>query len=106
LARVLAGQTGETDRAIEHMALLLGTPGQPDEKRADWLSLMAAWQFKFKHDPDAARQTMERLIRDYPDSSQAFAARRRLNLMDAELHTQRARANVAKIRILPDGTKS
>lgn len=105
LARVLAGQTGETDRAIEHMALLLGTPGQPDEKRADWLSLMAAWQFKFKHDPDAARQTMERLIREYPNLSQAFAARRRLNLMDAELRTQQARTNTAKIRILPEETK-
>ena len=106
MARVLAGPTGETDRAIEQVELLLGLPGQPDEKRADWLSLMAAWQLKFKHNPDAARQTMERLIRDYPNSPQAFAARRRLNLMDAEFRTHQAKANVVKIRILPDETEN
>ena len=106
LARVFAEQLAKADLAIEQLELLLGLAGQPDSKRAEWLSLIAAWQLRLKHDPDAARQTMQRLIREFPQSPQAFAAQRRLNLMDAELRMQRARAAVAKMKFTPPAIHS
>jgi TolA-binding protein len=82
LARTFAEQLGKADSAIEQLEFLLGLVGPPDNKRAEWLGLIAAWQLKFKHDPAAARQTLERLVGEFPDSPQAFAAHRRLRLLD------------------------
>ena len=59
------------------------------EKRAEWLSLIAAWQLRHRRDPAAARLVLQRLIREYPDTAQAFAAQRRLNLLKAEAETRK-----------------
>jgi TolA-binding protein len=58
-------------------------PDQPDSHRAEWLGLVAAWHIKYRHDSDTGRKTLERLIREFPQTAQAFAARRRLQLLDA-----------------------
>ena len=81
LARTLAEQLGKVDAAIEQVEFLLGLVGPSANKRAEWLGLIAAWQLKFKHDPASARQTLERLVGEFPDSPQAFAAQRRLRLL-------------------------
>jgi hypothetical protein len=93
LARLFGDQLGEADLAIEQVELLLGMADQPKEKQAEWFSLIAAWQLRHKHNADAARQTMQRLIRDYPRSPQAFAAQRRLSLLDAERRMQQTQGN-------------
>ncbi len=102
LARVLAEQLGKVDLAIEQIELLLGMPSAPENKRADWLGVIAAWQLKFKHDHEAATQFMERLVQEFPKSPQALAAQRRLALLAAEKKLQQLRSGRPAIRILPD----
>jgi TolA-binding protein len=102
LARVLAERLGKVNLAIEQIELLLGMADTEDNKRAEWLGLIAAWQLKFKHDRDTARQLMERLIREFPKSPQALAANRRLALMAAEKKLQQLRTARPAIKIALD----
>src|SRR5205814_9783869 len=83
LARLFADRLARDDLGIEQITLLLNMPDQEDAKRAEWLSLAAAWQIKYRQDFDLGRKLLERLIREFPDSPQAFGARRRLQSSDA-----------------------
>ena len=105
LARVLAGQLGKVDLAIEQIELLLGLSDATESKRAEWLGLIAAWHLKFKQDPDAARHFLERVVGEFPNSPQALAARRRLNLMAVEAKVEQMRASRPKLRIVPDAAE-
>jgi hypothetical protein len=104
LARLLAEKLGKVDAGLEQLELLLTMRGQPEQKAAEWLALLAAWQLKFKRNEIAARNNLERLVREFPQTAQAFAAQRRLNLMDLEAKL-RARAaaptDPPKISLLP-----
>jgi hypothetical protein len=91
LARIFAERLGRAGLAIEQLELLIGMPGQPAQKAAEWLGLIAAWQLRYQQNPDAARKLLERLIREYPETAQAFAAQRRLNLIEMELRISKAR---------------
>jgi hypothetical protein len=84
LARLFAEPLSQADLAIEQIELLLGMAAQPDRQRAEWLSLIAAWQLRHRHDPTAARAILQRLLQEFPNTAQAFAAQRRLSLLDAE----------------------
>jgi hypothetical protein len=84
LARLFAEHLDQPDRGIEQVTLLLDMPDQPDVRRAEWLGLIAAWHIRYRQDTDAGRQILERLLREFPKSPQAFAARRRLQLLDAD----------------------
>jgi hypothetical protein len=64
-------------------------PSQPPEKMAGWLALIAAWEIRRGGDRQAARARLEQLLRKYPKSVQALAARRRLELLDQEEHAAR-----------------
>jgi hypothetical protein len=105
LARIFTEQLDKVDLGIEQLQLLLTIKEQPGANAAEWLALLGAWQIKYKHDFSAGRQTLEQLLCDYPRSPQAFAAQRRLNLMDVEMKLRTARANAGdparelKIRI-------
>ena len=83
LARLFAERLDQPDLGIEQVTLLLDLPDQPDLRRAEWLGLIAAWHIRHRHDSDAGRKVLERLIREYPKTPQAIAARRRLQLLDA-----------------------
>ena len=102
LARVLAGQLGKVDLAIEQIELLLGLSDAAESKRAEWLGLIAAWQLRFKRDPDTARHLLERVVGEFPNSPQALAARRRLNLLAVEEKVEKMRASRPRLRIVPD----
>ena len=84
LAVLLAENLDRADLAIDQIELLIGMPGQPGQKTAEWLGMIAAWLIKYRGDGEKARTILERLIREFPQSAQAFAAQRRLNLMDME----------------------
>ncbi len=104
LARLFAEHLDRVDSGLEQLRLLLEMPGQPESLRANWLSLMAAWQLKYRQDKPAARQSLERVLRDFPHSPQALAARRRLQLLDAQ-HKQQAAPPPPRpktIRLSPD----
>jgi tetratricopeptide (TPR) repeat protein len=90
LARLWAEDLGQVEMGIEQLELLLGMGGATRAKAAEWLGLMAAWHLKFPPNPAAARAVMERLVRQYPQSPQALAAQRRLNVMDIEARMRQA----------------
>jgi hypothetical protein len=94
LARVLAEVLGKAEPAIAQLELLLNMPSATPEQAANWLGLMAAWQLRYLNDRAAGRETMERLIRRYPQSGPALAAVARINLMDIEARARAARANL------------
>jgi hypothetical protein len=84
LARLFAEHLDKPELGIEQVTLLLEIPDQPESHRAEWLSLIAAWQIRYRHDFDAGRQALERLIHEFPHTAQAFAGRRRLELLDRQ----------------------
>ena len=67
-------------------------PDQAEGKSAEWLSLTAAWQMKYLQKQGDARHRLARLIRLYPHTPQAFAAQRRLNLMEIDDKFRKARS--------------
>jgi hypothetical protein len=84
LARTLAERLDKAPMGIEQITLLLDMPDRSEAERAGWLGLIAAWQIKYCHDTDAGRQFLERLVREFPNSAQALAARRRLELLSRQ----------------------
>lgn len=84
LARLFAERLNKAELGIEQLNLLLDLPEEPDLRRAEWLSLIAAWNLKYLQDPGAARTVLERLANEFPNTPQALAARRRLQLMNAQ----------------------
>ncbi len=84
LARMATEHLGQWQLGIDQVKLLLEMPGQPDTKRAEWLSWLAAWHLKYAHDPESGRLLLEQLAQDYPDSPQAFAARYRLRKLKGQ----------------------
>lgn len=90
LARLLAEKLNKPDLAVEQMELLIGMPDQPPANVVGWLAQIAAWHIQRRHDWPAGRARLEQLIREYPQSPQAFAAQRRINLTEMELRSQAA----------------
>ncbi len=84
-ARILTEKLHKPDLGIEQITLLLNLPDQPDSKRAEWLGMIAAWHIRYRQDTDTGRNVLERVVREYPKSPQALAARRRIRLIDTEL---------------------
>jgi tetratricopeptide (TPR) repeat protein len=84
LARLFAEQLGRADMGIEQTKLLLEMPNQPDSKIVEWLAQIAAWQIKYQRNTEAGREILQRIIAEYPQSPQAFAAQRRMNLLTME----------------------
>jgi hypothetical protein len=82
LARIFAERLDQAQLGIEQLMLLLNMPDQEDAKRAEWLGLTAAWHIKYREDLAAGRKILERLVREFPQSAQAFSARRRLQSLD------------------------
>jgi hypothetical protein len=98
-ARLLAAQTGKASAGIEQLRLLLSMPNQADQKRVEWLALIASWQLHYLQDETAGRATLEDLVHNHPESAQAFAAQRRLSQMDAEDRVRRIKAAANRIRL-------
>jgi hypothetical protein len=84
LARLFAEQLERADLGIEQVNLLLEMPDQPEGRKAEWWGLIAAWHLRYRHDPDAAREVLERVVHEFPRTPQALAATRRLGLIEAE----------------------
>jgi hypothetical protein len=88
LARLFTEELSRADLGIEQIGLLLEMPDQPESQRAEWWGLVAAWRLRYQHDFEAAREVLERLVREFPHTPQALAAQRRLRLIDAELRAR------------------
>ena len=88
LARLFAEELDRADLAIEQITLMLDLPDQPELRRAEWLGLCAAWQLKYRHDLPAAREILQRLVREFPQTPQALAAERRIRLINEKVGKQ------------------
>jgi hypothetical protein len=84
LARLLTERLNKAQLGIEQIEQLLEMPERSDTERAGWLGLIAAWHIKYRQDFENGRKNLERLTREFPGSAQAFAARRRLELLDRQ----------------------
>jgi hypothetical protein len=84
LARLFAERLNQADQGIAQIMLLLGMPNQPESKRAEWLSMIAAWHLKYRHDVEEGRAFLQRILNEHPQSPQAIAAQRRMHVLDAE----------------------
>jgi hypothetical protein len=85
LARIFSERLDQAERGIEQITELLNMPDQPETKRAEWLSLSAAWHIKYRHDLETGQKLLERVVREFPESPQAFAARRRIRVINTSL---------------------
>jgi hypothetical protein len=83
-ARILAERLAKPEMGIEQLTLLLNMPEQGDFKRAEWLSLTAAWHIRYRQDPETGRAVLERVVREFPHTPQAISARRRIQLLEME----------------------
>jgi hypothetical protein len=84
LARIFTEDLNRPDLGLEQLSLLLNMPDQSELKRADWLGMVAAWHIKYKRDLVTGRKFLQRLLDEFPETPQALAARRRLELMERE----------------------
>jgi hypothetical protein len=89
-AQLLANSLGERRAAIEQLELLLALGGQPPEKRSSWLLASAGWHAA--DNPETARLIYEQVVRDFPATLNAFAAQRRLNLLQLQMRLGRRAA--------------
>jgi hypothetical protein len=105
LARIFTEQLQKPDLGIEQIGLLLTLPEPPEGKRAEWLGLIGAWELKYRQDTERGREALQQLLKEFPGSVHAFAARRRLELLDAEKQQQNVRSPKAPtLRIDPSTT--
>jgi len=95
LAVLMAESLDRADLAIDQLELLIAMPDQPSHRTAEWLGMAAAWLIKYRNDGPKARIVLERLIDQHPQSAQAFAAQRRLNLLDMESRLRQSRSGSA-----------
>ncbi|MDB6057266.1 MAG: hypothetical protein JWO95_1110, partial [Verrucomicrobiales bacterium] len=94
-ARLLAGQLGKPDIAIEQLQSLLDFAVTDEAAQArvpEWLWLIATWQLRLGKDEAPAIETMKLLIHEHPSTGQAFAAQRRLNMIEMERRMRAHRA--------------
>jgi len=105
LARIFTEQLQKPDLGIEQIGLLLTLPEPPEGKRAEWLGLIGAWHLKYRHDVERGREALEQLLKEFPASIQAFAARRRLERLDTERQQLAVRQTQAPtLRVDPSST--
>lgn len=90
LARLLTERLNKPDLGIDQLTLLLNMPDQEDSKRAAWLGTIGAWHIRHRNDPDTGKNVLERVIREFPNSPQALAARRRIRLLESGAEQSRA----------------
>ncbi len=95
LALLYADYFQRLDLALDQFEQLLAQPGAPARQVARWLNTMADLQIKHGHDLAGARQTLQRVIDNYPNSNEAEKVRQRLHLLNLELKGQQAGSVVA-----------
>jgi tetratricopeptide (TPR) repeat protein len=78
LAEIQAENLNDLEGAELTVRRLCEQPGHPPRNIAFALNSLADWQIRFGVDPEAARQTLERLIEVLPDSEFALIAAQRI----------------------------
>lgn len=90
-ARALAGRPGRHESELEQLRSLLDAPGQPEEKRLQWLQRAADIELRHNRNFSAAKVLLEELIHENPRSPLAFPAQRQLSLLTLEMKIRKSR---------------
>ena len=89
LALVLAEKLNETTLAIEQLTLLMELPSATTEQKAKWLAQTASWEYTRNHDKEKFQLALRRIVSDFPQTVHAFAAQRRLYLLEMDFLEKR-----------------
>jgi hypothetical protein len=84
LALVLAEKLGKLDLAIEQLTLLTEIATATDEQKAKWLAQIASWDFNRTKKKEQFQTALRRIVSDFPQTTHAFAAQRRLYLLEMD----------------------
>lgn len=103
-AHLLAENLGDAHTALAQLDLLLAMPDQPENKRAEWLVTAADWQARQLQNTEVAQQLYERVLRDFPTTPAAFAAQRRLNLL--QLKSRFRKRSAERVALAQPGRQS
>ncbi len=82
LAAILATELGKLDLGIEQLQLLIDLPDLADEQKAKWIGQIAAWELDIRKNETGYETLLKQIIQQFPQTSQAFAAQRRLFLLE------------------------
>ncbi len=85
LALIYANHYQRLDLAADQLEQLIQQANQPAKQVVHWLNLLADLQLKHANDLAAARQTLQRIIDQYPGLAAAENAQRRLDILKLEL---------------------
>lgn len=88
LAELYVTHYHRLDLALDQLEQLVQQPNHPPKQVVHWLNLMADLQVKEGVEYDRVRETLQRIIDQYPDLSAAESARRRLDILKLELRSK------------------
>ncbi len=89
LAIIYADHYQRLDLATGELKQLIEYPNQPARRVAHWLNLLADLQVRHGADYDTTRETLEKIIEQFPGAAVAELARTRLNHLKLELKGQK-----------------
>ena len=85
LAVLYADHYNRPDLAIDQLEQLIAYPGQPAKRVVHWLNLVADLQIRHAAEYEAVRQTVQRIVDLFPESTAAANARNRLDHLKLEI---------------------
>jgi tetratricopeptide (TPR) repeat protein len=85
LAVIYAEHFGRLDLATEQLEQLITAPHQPPKEIARWLNLLADFQINDGSDYDTARQTLQRIVDQFPGVAAERLAQQRIEYLRLEL---------------------
>jgi hypothetical protein len=84
LAILLAEKLGQVNLGIEQLRLMINMPEAMGETAAKWLAQIANWERHLNKNEAKFRALLNEIIRLYPSTTCALAARRQLQLIEDE----------------------
>ena len=84
LAVIYADHYQRLDMAVMELAQMINLPNQPPKRVAHWLTVLANLQIRHGADYDTVRQTLEKIVKAFPDLPVAQSAQSRLNHLKLE----------------------
>jgi hypothetical protein len=86
LAILLAEHLGQVNVGIEQLRLMINMPEMMGERAAKFLAQIATWERHLNKNEQKFQTLLNEIIRVYPNTTQAYSARRQLQLIaDADL---------------------
>ncbi|HZQ47682.1 MAG TPA: hypothetical protein VFC07_11760, partial [Verrucomicrobiae bacterium] len=88
LAVIYATHYHRLDLALDQLEQLVQQPNHPPKQVVHWINVMADLQVKEGAEHERVRETLQRIIDQYPDLPAAESTRRRLDILKLELKSK------------------